>query len=682
MGARMRAAVLLVLLPVLLGLGVVLPPGAEASPAAAPPAITLTVSGDGVALRPGFDPAVSRYAVGTTAATGGTLTVSAATSDPAGVVRVDGRVVRGPAEVTGLTAGDEVSVLVDDLTGHHAYALVYLPAGFPEVTKSVDRPGVSAGHVLVTLGTFAAALDRNGVPVFVRDLGQSVADLKPAPHGHYTLMRRRPGPASDWDLVELDEQLREVASSRTAGLVNTDNHDVLLRPDGSRIFLAYEPDPETGLVDAVIQEVDADGEEVYTWDSGDHLDPVAETTAGANPDWAHINSIEVLPGGDVLASFRHLSAALRIAWSDHDGFTRGDVVWRLGGRRNDFTFSGDPYGGPCAQHTVSRLSEGHLLVFDNGSAALGANPSYCVNPADRSGPTVDRPVTRVIEYALDEDEMTATLVRSWQHPGRFAYFAGSARRLAGGNTLVGWAAFQGALVSEVDPAGEVVWELAAPATLSYRAEKAVVADRTDPVVTVSLPAGARYDVGDVAVPDVRCTDRGGSTLQACTVSTASLVTATPGRRVLRVSAADGAGNTTVVERAYTVAAGAPAIAVRAGGAWRSTRTLRLPRRGAVRHAVLRVGNTSVRPAVLTLRGGRGGAAYRVRYFVAGREVTGAVVAGTWRTPLLAPGREVRVEVVVTRRAGRAVPRRAVRVVAARSGASGTTSVLRLGLRSR
>ncbi|WGX94591.1 aryl-sulfate sulfotransferase [Nocardioides sp. L-11A] len=484
----------------------------------------------------------------------------------------------------------------------------------------------------------------------------------------------------------MDAQLREVGVSRTVGLVNTDNHDVILRPDGSRLFVAYEPDPDTGLVDAVIQEVDAAGHEVYTWDSGDHVDP-AETTAGAASDWAHLNSIEILPGGDVLASFRHLSAALRIAWSDHSGHQRGDVVWRLGGRRNDFDFVNDPLGGPCAQHTVSRLPDGHLLVFDNGSVALGATPSYCLDPADRLGPTVNRAVTRVTEYALDETALTATLVRSWEHPDRFSYFAGSARRLAGGNTLVNWASSREALVSEVAPDDSIVWELAAPSVLSYRAEKAEVPDRIGPTVGLTLPdggigGGAVYETGDTVVPRVRCTDRGGSTLQSCTLSAPALATGTPGEQVVTATAIDGAGNVTTVRRAYTVLGAQPAIAVRARGAWRTTRTLRLPHRGDVRRAVLRLTNTSARPAVLTLRGSRAGSAYRVRYVVAGRDVTATVRAGTWRTPLLAPGQEARVKVVVTRRGVRAVPRRTVRVVAGRSGAPASESSLVLGLRSR
>jgi hypothetical protein len=675
----MRAPVVLLAL-LLTALGV---PIASAEP---PPTVEVAVSGDGVALRPVFDPAISRYGVATSAATDGRVTVSATTSDPAGVVRVDGAVVTGPTEVSGLASGDEVSVLVDDATGHHAYALVYLPATFPEVTTVVDGPGVSDGNVLLTLGTVAVALDRNGVPAQLRDFGASVSDLKTAPHGHYTVMVRRPGPASDWDLVELDEQFRDVTTSRTVGLANTDSHDVILRPDGSRLFVAYEPDDVSGLVDAVIQEVDPAGAAVYTWDSGDPahgLDPAVETTAGASADWAHINAIQLLPDGDVLASFRHLSAALRIAWSDHDGFHRGDVVWRFGGRLNDFTFVGDPAGGPCAQHTVSRLDNGHLLIFDNGSTVLGANPSYCVDPADRTGPTVNRPATRVTEYALDETAMTATLVNSWS-PGRFAYFAGSARRLPGGNTLVDWAAYQQALVSEVDPDGTIVWELKAPAVLSYRAEKAEVPDRTDPVVSVSLPGDGRYDQGDHIAPQVRCTDRGGSTLRSCTW-TASVPTSAVGPQTYTVTAVDGAGNTTVARQAYVVTAPAPTIRVRSAGSWDAKRVLHLPRRGVVRRAVLRVTNSSVRATDLAVVAGTAGARHRVRYLAEGRDVTAEVRAGTWRTPVLAPGGTVLLEVVVKRRSAAVVRSRQLEVRVVRPGAgdpAGPGSSVRLVLRGR
>ena len=61
--------------------------------------------------------------------------------------------------------------------------------------------------------------------------------------------------------------------------------------------MAYEPNDVTGRQDAVIQEVDAQGHEVYTWNSAEHLDPDAETTSTPGTvDYAHINSIEEMLG--------------------------------------------------------------------------------------------------------------------------------------------------------------------------------------------------------------------------------------------------------------------------------------------------------------------------------------------------------------------------------------------------
>ena len=57
---------------------------ASAATADDAPVHTLTVSGDGVAAYPAYDPSVERYGVTTTAATGGTVTVTASTSDPTG----------------------------------------------------------------------------------------------------------------------------------------------------------------------------------------------------------------------------------------------------------------------------------------------------------------------------------------------------------------------------------------------------------------------------------------------------------------------------------------------------------------------------------------------------------------------------------------------------------------------
>jgi len=48
----------------------------------------------------------------------------------------------------------------------------------------------------------------------------------------------------------------------------------------------------------VIQEVDAAGSIVHTWNSADHMDPATETTSlSTAEDYAHINSIRVMDDG-------------------------------------------------------------------------------------------------------------------------------------------------------------------------------------------------------------------------------------------------------------------------------------------------------------------------------------------------------------------------------------------------
>ncbi|WP_442940336.1 arylsulfotransferase family protein [Nocardioides sp. B-3] len=119
------------------------------------------------------------------------------------------------------------------------------------------------------------------------------------------------------------------------GLVNTDDHDSVLEADGSRWLTAYEPDPDTGPVDSVVQHVTADGVVDFEWSSAAHAD---ETMAPGDADYAHLNSIDVQPNGDVLVSFRHLSSVFLIASRAHDGHESGDVIWKLGGRDSSFRF--------------------------------------------------------------------------------------------------------------------------------------------------------------------------------------------------------------------------------------------------------------------------------------------------------------------------------------------------------
>ncbi len=283
------------------------------------------------------------------------------------------------------------------------------------------------------------------------------------------------------------------------------------------------------------------------------------------------------PDGDYLMSFRGLSAIFKIARTAHDGFEKGEVIWRLGGRRSDFDFVGDEHGGPCAQHTASMLPNGNVLIFDNGSRAGAAHPGFCVDQGDRDGDTQERTISRYVEWSLVEPASgrrgTATLVQEYA-PGHFAPFTGSAFRLPNGNTLIGWGAAPTAVATELDPSGQRIWELTTPTEQgSYRVYRETVPDAFEPQADLSVPAdGATYLQGAREQADYGCTDRGGSDLVTCAGPAASgglLDTSVPGEHGFPVTAVDGEGNRTTRRHSYTVTPAevtpAPPVAAKPAG---------------------------------------------------------------------------------------------------------------------
>jgi arylsulfotransferase ASST len=674
-------------------LALVTAPGASAAP---PPSHTLRVSGTGVGMYPAYSQNVHRYAATTLESTfpsdsldnttnlGASVTVHATTTDPRGKVLVNGvpltsgQIKKGKP-LHGLDAGDEISVIYVDSGGREADSVFVLPALFPTMSKTIDKPGVAPGKLFLTLSQFfnppapaqpyplfETVVDNNGVPTWVRTSRQGGFDLKLQPNGHVSVSRGGvPGQiAGSTSFVELNDQFQPVNSFHTLGhLTHTDNHDSILEPDGSRVLLAYQPNQVTGNTDAVIQEVDADGNVTFQWDSSAL---VGETVAAAgNKDYAHINSVQIVDDGqDFLASFRHLSSVIKIARLPHDGFAPGDIVWKLGGRDSSWTFPDDPapFPGPCAQHTASQLPDGDIMVFDDGS--VSGFGDFCVDPADPLGPPHERGQSRIAVYRLHPDKGTATLVSSYGPPGRFTFFMGSAQYLApSGHTMIGWAASTQALATEVAAdqttgAMSPVWELKAEPSpdqhtyFSYRSLKFQAPDATDPRATVGVPQdNATYEYGENVPTDFSCTDTGGSTLQTCgsVLPGTPLNTSKPGVHTFTVTATDGAGNATSVVRHYTVGelVFRPDLSVRqADGTWLGTRVFGTAATQTTSRSAS-AGKTVTVPFRLANRGnhsdrclvhGRGGSEkLGASYRFGGIDVTDQVVAGTWRTPATAAG---------------------------------------------
>jgi arylsulfotransferase ASST len=81
------------------------------------------------------------------------------------------------------------------------------------------------------------------------------------------------------------------------------------------------------------------------------------------------------------------------------------------------------------------------------------------------------PISRDVEYEIDEEDMTATLVWSYQTDDAFLTpFLGGVERLPNGNTLINFAQRYPSIL-EVTPDGEIVMEITlSEGYFSYRAE--------------------------------------------------------------------------------------------------------------------------------------------------------------------------------------------------------------------
>lgn len=271
------------------------------------------------------------------------------------------------------------------------------------------------------------------------------------PDGTYT--------AYDADFVHKrwDADLRIIDTIAAVGF-STDFHDVKVLANGNYMILGYDTRtidmsalvsggrPDARVIGAVLQEVTPAGVVVFEWKSLDHIPPTDATQniqlTQPTIDYIHPNSFWMDTDGNILLSCRHLDEVIKINRST------GAIIWRMGGSRsrgNQFRFVNDTvdgFFGFSHQHTVERLADGSILLFDNGN--LRQNPW-----------------SRAVVYRIDEQAKTAT--RTWQYrrpADVFTRSKGSATRLDNGNILIGWGTNDvGLLLSEVSPQGTLQAEV-------------------------------------------------------------------------------------------------------------------------------------------------------------------------------------------------------------------------------
>jgi hypothetical protein len=252
-------------------------------------------------------------------------------------------------------------------------------------------------------------------------------------------------------LVEVDPT-GEVVHALPQDSAHEMHHDVIATPANTLLYIAFDPrQVGSGTVkgEGIWEWSPETGRTVRRWSAWDHFSPDTDRGPRFGEEWMHGNSLAIGPRGNVLLSIHYFDQVVSIApdWKS--------IEWRLGGVNASIHLSdADRFSG---QHTAREIAPGRVLLFDDG--------------IERGG------FSRAIEYALEGD--TARPVWEWRSsPPNYSAIVSSARRLASGNTLVGFGVSAGVEgssgpteVFEVTPSGDPVWHLLVSGVrIMYRAE--------------------------------------------------------------------------------------------------------------------------------------------------------------------------------------------------------------------
>jgi hypothetical protein len=229
--------------------------------------------------------------------------------------------------------------------------------------------------------------------------------------------------------VIADTSYREIHRVRASGGHTVDLHEFQLTPEGTALLTCTPPTvkrdlkpiggPSPGqVIESVFQEIDvASGRLIRQWKGLDHVD-VGESyrTTFAPLDYLHVNSLDVLPDGNLLMSARNTWCVYKL-----DRHT-GEVIWRLGGKHGHFRLG---HGVRFTwQHDARQLGSNRITVFDDGF----------------DGRAKTEPQSRAIVIELDFARSHAKLVHSYPHPNPALSSSsmGNVQAMSNGDLIVGW----------------------------------------------------------------------------------------------------------------------------------------------------------------------------------------------------------------------------------------------------
>ena len=264
--------------------------------------------------------------------------------------------------------------------------------------------------------------------------GYRLSDVLQLPNGNFLFIRDR-----RW-LVEITALGEEIATIGGSA-VGIPHHDYLLLNGDDRLLYLHRRQFALDGVERIFSDQlrvlhRRAGSVQTVWDARE----IWSLRSSKSSYSTHLNSVEVGPHGNFVLSSRSRSQIVSLSADLRT------VQWRLGGTDGDFAFE-NPSDRFYRQHTATELSNGNVLLFDNGYG----------RPQTEGGS-----YSRALELRLDHRGKRASKV--WEHrAGPYSRVVSSAYRLSNGNTLVNYGdSMDGIVLFEVDPAGTEVFEVRHP----------------------------------------------------------------------------------------------------------------------------------------------------------------------------------------------------------------------------
>lgn len=300
---------------------------------------------------------------------------------------------------------------------------------------------------------FIMSMKNNGEFLFYREMPKTCYDFKVQNNGLITYFQN-----IAMKFYALDSAYTVVDSFATGNGYETDLHDILIKEDGNVLLMSYDVQvidmslvvpggqKDANVTGLIIQEIDSDKNVIFQWRSWDHFqitDADRENLSLGNVDYCHGNAFDVDYDGNYVISSRNMSEITKI------NKETGAIIWRLGGKNNQFTFINDSIKFSY-QHAIKRTAAGTFTLFDNGNYH---KPSF----------------SRSVEYRIDETNMTAEKVWEYRNePSIYTFAMGYTERLKNGNTSISWG-FAPTAYTEVNSNNEIVYEFNFDSTnFSYR----------------------------------------------------------------------------------------------------------------------------------------------------------------------------------------------------------------------